>query len=187
MVSNPSRSSRVAPQARIERLDRDASLDGCAAWTTWEPQRIAVGWMAIALLIPLAGNAADLALPPEFAATQVVSDTSILIQKPNEPAPLEFDVLLPQQPSLRERDPKFDRILKNLPDLDPNNSVPFRKSWTENIADTFHRQMLNGPDECQPSRCVGHEVKQRRMQQMNTDFGPQDDWTWTPPSRSPGE
>ncbi len=92
-------------------------------------------------------------------------------------------MLLPQQRSLRERDPKFDRMLKNLPDLDPNNSVPFRKGWTENIADAFHRQVVNGPDECEPSQCVGDEMKEQRIKQMDTDYGPQDDWTWTPPSR----
>lgn len=183
MASNHSRSSRVVPQARIEGVDRDAILDTSAAWTTREQWRIAVAGIAVALLIPLAGNAADLALPAEPPATQVASDTSILVQKPNEPAPLEFDVLLPQQRSLRERDPRFDRMLKNLPDLDPNGSVPFRKGWTENIADAFHRQMVNGPDECEPNQCVGDEMKEQRMKQMDTDYGPQDDWTWTPPSR----
>jgi hypothetical protein len=135
----------------------------------------------------MTASAADLALPAEPAApTSNIassSDASILLQRQNEPAPLEFDVPLPQQRNLRERDPKFDRMLKNLPDLDPKNAVPFKKGWTENIADAFHRQLINGPDECEPSKCVGDEMKEQRLKQMDTDFGPQDDWTWTPPSR----
>lgn len=143
-------------------------------------------WTAIAaLLLPIVATAADLALPGEAAtpASTASSDASILLQQPDEPAPLQFEVQLPQQRSLRERDPKFDRMLKALPDLDPNNTVPFHKGWTESIADAFHRQLINGPDECEPNKCVGEEMKDQRMKQLNTDYGPQDDWTWTPPSR----
>lgn len=132
--------------------------------------------------MPISASAADLALPAEPSSSNLAGDASILIQQHEEPAPLEFDVPLPRQRSLRERDPQFDHLLKNLPDLETQD-VPFKKGWTEAIADAFNRQLLNGPDECEPNKCVGAEQVKQRMRQLDTDYGPQDDWTWTPPSR----
>jgi hypothetical protein len=128
------------------------------------------------VLAMTAAAAAEEAAPAAPAAGP--NSGSVVIQQ--EEGGLVFDVPLPRQRSLRERDPKFDRMLKGLPDLGTED-VPFKEAWTEKIVNAFNDQLKNGPG--------GGEVddldrqKYQRMQQMDTDTGPQDDWTWTPPSR----
>jgi len=113
------------------------------------------------------------------ASTPPPGTGSVVIQQ--EAGGLVFDVPLPRQRSLRDRDPKLDQLLKGLPGLGTEN-VPGEKAWTESLVDSFEDQLKNGPPPCQPNRCIGQEATGQRLQQMDTDFGPQDDWTWTPPS-----
>ncbi|MDB5971800.1 MAG: hypothetical protein JWQ90_4250 [Hydrocarboniphaga sp.] len=127
--------------------------------------------------------------PDSTSATPDAATTrSVVIPPEPEPEPggLVFDVPLPQQRSLRENAPKFDRLLQGLPDLE-THGVPFKKGWTEAIVDSFNSQWKDGPPPCKPNQCVGADQVGQRLQQLDTDYGPQDDWTWTPPSRSAGE
>jgi hypothetical protein len=147
--------------------------------------------LVVLLAISATASAANLTLPasvtsapPEAQAPPPPpADVPPPIDK--DPNGLEFDVHLPQQQrSLRDHDAKFEHMMKTLPDLDPNNSVPFKKAWTENVVDSFNSQLKNGPDpKCESHECVGSEMAQQRVKQLNTDFGPEDDWTWTPPSQ----
>jgi hypothetical protein len=49
----------------------------------------------------------------------------------------------------------------------------------ERFAAALADQAVNGPGE--PSELGA--ATGRRLNQMDPDLGPQDDWTWTPPSR----
>lgn len=131
--------------------------------------------LAAVTILSVAAAFADDQPPPARAKSG-----SVVVQQ--EEGGLEFDVPLPRQRSLRERDPKFDRLLKSLPDLGTED-VPFKPGWTEKLADSFKDQLKNGPGECEPSKCAAQEATRARLQQMNPDYGPTDDWTWTPPSR----
>ena len=79
---------------------------------------------------------------------------------------------------LRKNDPRLDRLLDTIPDLG-TDGVPFEQGWAESYLD----QLRNGPRDCKANNCVMQQVTDRRIQQMDGNLGPQDDWTWTPPSR----
>ncbi len=125
-----------------------------------------------------AGAAASTAaLAAETVAPPVDEPASLVLKEEG----LSFTVPLPRGRNLRDRDPRFERLIQGLPELETDD-VPFKKAWTESLAESFKDQLVNGPRECQPNRCEGAAVNSRRLQQMNTDLGPQDDWTWTPPA-----
>ena len=94
---------------------------------------------------------------------------------------LQFDVEVDER-SLRERDPRLDRVIQDLP-IFGNSDTQFQTGWTEKVAASARDQTVNGPAPCVSGGCVGAETLQRRMSQMDMNNGPQDDWTWTPPSR----